>query len=121
MKPETKNTLFNIAHTVIIFLAVWSIRLAVNPDFNKIELYIFHGILGGFIGLVFGGIWEKAVEEYYLKMPSSKGDWANMIISGIVCGVISVHYIPSLWILLPLDIAAIGFVVWYINKMKSRL
>lgn len=93
----------------------------VAPDFPKDEIHIFYGFGGGFVGLVFGGIWEKAIEEYYLKMPSSKGDWANMIISGIVCGVISVHYIPSLWILLPLDIAAIGFVVWYINKMKSRL
>lgn len=88
MKQKLINTLYNIAHSIIIILIMFDIVEMIGRDtFPKYELPFFFGIGGFFVGIGLGYIWEKGVEQNLLRMPSSKGDLINMTVCGVIGGV----------------------------------
>lgn len=119
MKPTTKNTLFNIAHTIIMLLMAFDIFVAINPDFSKYELPIFLAIFGFGVGIGFGGFWEFGVEENFLRMPWSKGDLTNMTICGFIAGISAIYIQPNITFLWISSIISAIFVIWYIAKMHK--
>ena len=123
MKQSTKNTLYNVAHSLIIILIVFDVVELIGRDtFPKYEQPIFFGIIGLGIGIGLGYIWEKGVEQNLLRMPSSKGDLINMTICGIVGGILAIYIQPSFTFLLISSIISIIFVVLYFVRMRgSRL
>jgi len=122
MNPTLKNTLYNIAHTIIMLLIAIDIFQAINPDFERAELLTFLTIVGGAVGIGFGGFWEYVVEQYTLRMPASKGDLINMTISGIV-GAVATAYIHFNVILLWVFsiISSIFVVLYFVRMWRSRL
>ena len=122
MKQKLINTLYNIAHSIIIILIMLDIVEMIGRDtFPKYELPIFFGIIGFFVGVGLGYIWEKGVEQNLLRMPSSKGDLINMTICGVIGGISAIYIQPSFTFLLISSIISIIFVVLYFIKMwKTR-
>ena len=122
MKQKLINTLYNIAHSIIIILIMFDIVEMIGRDtFPKYELPIFFGIIGFFVGVGLGYIWEKGVEQNLLRMPSSKGDLINMTICGVIGGISAIYIQPSFTFLLISSIISIIFVVLYFIKMwKTR-
>ena len=122
MKQSIKNTLYNVAHSIIIILIMFDVVELIGRDtFPKYEKPIFFGIIGFFVGIGLGYIWEKGVEQNLLRMPSSKGDLINMTICGIVGGIIAIYIQPSFTFLLISSIISTIFVVLYFVRMwRSR-
>ena len=118
MKRKLINTLYNIAHSIIIILIMFDIVEMIGRDtFPKYELPIFFGIIGLFVGIGLGYIWEKAIEQNLLRMPSSKGDLINMTICGVIGGISAIYIQPSFTFLLISSIISIIFVVLYFVRM----
>ncbi len=123
MKQSTKNTLYNVAHSLIIILIMFDVVELIGRDtFPKYENPIFFGIMGFFVGIGLGYIWEKGVEQNLLRMPSSKGDLINMTICGVIGGISAIYIQPSFTFLLISSIISTIFVVLYFVRMwRSRL
>lgn len=123
MKQKLINTLYNVAHSLIIILIMFNVVEMIGRDtFPKYEQPIFFGIIGLFVGIGLGYIWEKVIEQYLLRMPSSKGDLINMTICGVVGGIIAIYIQPSFTFLLISSIISAIFVVLYFVRMwRSRL
>jgi hypothetical protein len=122
MNTTLKNTLYNIAHTIIMLLIAIDIFQAINPDFERAELLIFLTIVGGMVGYGFGRFWEDIVEQYTLRMPANKWDLINMTISGIVGAVLTayIHFnVILLWVLS--IISSIFVVLYFVRMWKTRL
>ena len=122
MKQKLINTLYNIAHSIIIILIMFDIVEMIGRDtFPKYELPIFFGIIGFFVGLGLGAIWEFGIEQNLLRMPSSKGDLINMTVCGVIGGISAIYIQPSFTFLLISSIISIIFVVLYFVRMwKNR-
>ena len=118
-KQEYINLAYNISHSIIIWIIIADICTAIGKDFPRYELPIFFSLIGLFVGLGLGAIWEYGVEENLLRMPSSKGDLINMTVCGVIAGF-SCAYIEYnctfLWIS---SIISALFVIWYIVKMHQ--
>ena len=123
MKQSTKNTLYNVAHSIIIIIIMFDVVELIGRDtFPKYEKPIFFSIIGFFVGIGLGYIWEKGVEQYLLRMPSSKGDLINMTICGVIGGILAIYIQPSFTFLLISSIISTIFVVLYFVRMwRSRL
>lgn len=121
-KQKLINTLYNVAHSIIIILIMFDVVEMIGRDtFPKYELPIFFGIIGFFVGIGLGYIWEKGVEQNLLRMPSSKGDLINMTICGVIGGISAIYIQPSFTFLLISSIISIIFVVLYFVRMwKNR-
>ena len=121
MKQSIKNTLYNVAHSLIIWVIGVDICTAIGRNFPKYELPIFLGLIGLFVGGLFGGVWEKYVEPHLLRMPSSKGDLINMAICGTLAGISCAYITYGFTFLLISSIISTIFVVLYFVRMwRSR-
>jgi len=124
MKKQTLiNIAYNVAHSIIIILIMFDVVEMIGRNtFPKYENPIFFGIMGFFVGIGLGYIWEKGVEQYLLRMPSSKGDLINMTICGVIGGISAIYIQPSFTFLLISSIISTIFVVLYFVRMwRSRL
>ena len=123
MKQKLINIAYNVAHSIIIILIMFDVVELIGRDtFPKYEKPIFFGIIGFFVGIGLGYIWEKGVEQYLLRMPSSKGDLINMTICGVIGGILAIYIQPSFTFLLISSIISTIFVVLYFVRMwRSRL
>lgn len=123
MKQSIKNALYNVAHSIIIILIMFDVVEIIGRDtFPKSENPIFFGIIGFGVGIGLGYIWEKVVEQYLLRMPSSKGDLINMTVCGTLAGISAIYIQPSFTFLLISSIISTIFVVLYFVRMwRSRL
>jgi len=120
MKQSIKNTLYNVAHSLIIILIMFDIVEMIGRDsFPKEELPFFFGIGGFGVGIGLGGIWEFGIEENFLRMPCSKGDLTNMTICGFVSGISAIYIQPNITFLWISSIISAIFVIWYIAKMHQ--
>jgi len=117
MKQETKNFLFNVAHSIIIIIIAIDTCTLIGNNFPQYELPFLFGFIGLIDGLGFGGIWEYGIEENFLRMPSSKGDLINMSICGAIAGVLCAYFQFNHNLLWVSSIVSAIFVVWYIAKM----
>lgn len=122
-KQKLINTLYNLAHSIIIILIMFDIVEMIGRDtFPKYELPFFFGIGGLFVGLGLGAIWEFGIEQNLLRMPSDKGDLINMAVCGVIGGILAIYIQPSFTFLLVSSIISIIFVICYFVRMwKSRL
>jgi len=120
MKQSLKNTLYNVAHSLIIILIVFDIVEFIGRDSFPIEeLPFFFGIGGFGVGIGLGGIWEFGIEENFLRMPSSKGDLTNMTVCGFLAGILAIYIHPNVTFLWVSSIISALFVIWYIVKMHQ--
>ena len=120
MKQSLKNTLYNVAHSLIIILIVFDIVEFIGRDSFPIEeLPFFFGIGGFGVGIGLGGIWEFGIEENFLRMPSSKGDLTNMTVCGFLAGILAIYIQPNVTFLWVSSIISALFVIWYIVKMHQ--
>lgn len=120
MKQSLKNTLYNVAHSLIIILIVFDIVEFIGRDSFPIEeLPFFFGIGGFGVGIGLGGIWEFGIEENFLRMPSSKGDLTNMTVCGFLAGILAIYIQPNVTFLWVSSIISAIFVIWYIVKMHQ--
>ena len=120
MKQSLKNTLYNVAHSLIIILIVFDIVEFIGRDSFPIEeLPFFFGIGGFGVGIGLGGIWEFGIEENLLRMPSSKGDLTNMTVCGFLAGILAIYIQPNVTFLWVSSIISALFVIWYIVKMHQ--
>ncbi len=121
-KQEYINLAYNISHSIIIWIIIADICTAIGKDFPRYELPIFFSLIGLFVGLGLGAIWEYGVEENLLRMPSSKGDLINMTVCGVIAGF-SCAYIEYnctfLWI--SSIISTIFVVLYFVRMWKGRL
>ena len=123
MKKQTLiNIAYNVAHSLIIWVIGADICTAIGRNFPKYELPIFLGLIGLFVGGLFGGVWEKYVEPHLLRMPESKGDLINMIVCGTLAGISCAYIAYDFTFLLISSIISTIFVVLYFVRMwRSRL
>jgi len=88
-----------------------------RDTFPKYEQPIFFGIIGFFVGIGLGYIWEKVIEQYLLRMPSSKGDLINMAVCGVIGGVLAVYIAFPFTFLLVSSVISIIFIICYFVRM----
>ena len=123
MKKQTLiNIAYNVAHSLIIILIMFDVVELIGRDtFPKSENPFFFGIIGFGVSIGLGYIWEKVIEQYLLRMPSSKGDLINMTVCGVIGGISAVYIEPSFTFLLISSIISTIFVVLYFVRMwRSR-
>lgn len=123
MKQPLIKIAYNVAHSIIIILIMFDVVELIGRDtFPKYEKPIFFGIIGFFVGIGLGYIWEKGVEQNLLRMTSSKGDLINMTVCGVIGGISAIYIQPSFTFILISSIISTIFVVLYFVRMwKSRL